>query len=87
MYYNTIPRYPNLQRKTLVKHAQSELPSELEHGLSVCMINNPPDSARGLFLRTGGRTMSYLTQLIITTVLPNLRNWQADLSFYYLIMA
>ena len=34
--------------------------SEIQHGLSVCMVNNPLSKAHCLSLYTGGQTMLYL---------------------------
>ena len=35
--------------------------SEIEHGLCACMVDNPLAKARGLSLRTGAKTMLYLS--------------------------
>ena len=35
--------------------------SEIEHGLCTCTVDNPLAKARGLSLRTGAKTMLYLS--------------------------
>ena len=40
--------------------------SEIEHGLCTCSIDNPLAKARGLSLRTGARTMLYLSHRVFS---------------------